>query len=141
MRRLLFTAILVLACSSATIADVRVDEKTQLKFAGAMGQIVNLFGGGAARNGVVRTVAVKGDRKATRSDTTGQIVDLREEKVYDIDFKDKSYKVTTFAEIRRQMEEARKRRPSRRRRRRRPRPTPAPRQPTRRSRRSRSISA
>ena len=108
MQRLLFTAILVLACSSATIADVRVDEKTQLKFAGAMGQIVNLFGGGATRDGVVRTVAVKGDRKATRSDTTGQIVDLREEKVYDIDFKDKSYKVTTFAEIRRQMEEARK---------------------------------
>ena len=108
MQRLLFTAILVLACSSATIADVRVDEKTQLKFAGAMGQIVNLFGGGATRDGVVRTVAVKGDRKATRSDSNGQIVDLREEKVYDIDFKDKSYKVTTFAEIRRQMEEARK---------------------------------
>ena len=108
MQRLLFTAILVLACSSATIADVRVDEKTQLKFAGAMGQVVNLFGGGATRNGVVRTVAVKGDRKATRSDSNGQIVDLREEKVYDIDFKDKSYKVTTFAEIRRQMEEARK---------------------------------
>jgi len=108
MQRLLFTAILVLACSSAAVADVRVDEKTQLKFAGAMGQVVNLFGGGATRNGVVRTVAVKGDRKATRSDSNGQIVDLREEKVYDIDFKDKSYKVTTFAEIRRQMEEARK---------------------------------
>jgi len=107
MQRLLFTAILVLACSSAAIADVRVDEKTQLKFSGAMGQIVNLFGGGATRNGVVRTVAVKGDRKATRSDSTGQIVDLGEEKVYDIDFKDKSYKVTTFAEIRHQMEEAR----------------------------------
>jgi hypothetical protein len=107
MQRLLFTAILVLACSSAAVADVRVDEKTQLKFAGAMGQVVNLFGGGATRNGVVRTVAVKGDRKATRSDSNGQIVDLREEKVYDIDFKDKSYKVTTFAEIRRQLEEAR----------------------------------
>ena len=107
MQRLLFTAILVLACSSAAIADVRIDEKTQLKFAGAMGQVVNLFGGSATRNGVVRTVAVKGDRKATRSDSNGQIVDLREEKVYDIDFKDKSYKVTTFAEIRRQLEEAR----------------------------------
>ena len=75
MQRLLFTAILVFACSSATIADVRVDEKTQLKFAGAMGQVVDLFGGGATRNGVVRTVAVKGDRKATRSDSNGQIVD------------------------------------------------------------------
>ena len=140
MQRLLFTAILVLACSSAAIADVRIDEKTQVKFAGAMGKVVNFFGGGATRNGVIRTVAVKGDRKATRSDSTGQIVDLREEKVYDIDFKDKSYKVTTFAEIRHQMEEARTKAPSRRSRPRLHRPTPAPRQPTRRSRRSSSIS-
>ena len=101
-----------------------------LKFAGAMGQIVNLFGGGATRNGVVRTVAVKGDRKATRSDSTGQIVDLREEKVYDIDFKDKSYKVTTFAEIRRRWRRRGSRRPSKRSRPRRPRPTATPRQPT-----------
>ena len=98
MQRLLFTAILVLACSSATIADVRIDEKTQVKFAGAMGKVVNFFGGGATRNGVVRTVAVKGDRKATRSDSTGQIVDLREEKVYDIDFKDKSYDALSGAD-------------------------------------------
>jgi hypothetical protein len=57
---------------------------------------------------VASTVAVKGDRKATRSDSTGQVIDLREEKVYDIDFKDKSYTVTTFAEIRQRLEEARK---------------------------------
>ena len=108
MQRLLFTAILVLACSSAAIADVRVDEKTQLEVC---------RGDGPGRQSLRRwrdpqrrgqTVAVKGDRKATRSDSNGQIVDLREEKVYDIDFKDKSYKVTTFAEIRRQLEEARK---------------------------------
>ena len=54
------------------------------------------------------TVAVKGDRKATINDTTGQIIDLAEEKVYDLDLKKKSYKVTTFAELRRRMEEAKK---------------------------------
>ena len=52
------------------------------------------------------TVAVKGDRKATMGDTTGQIIDLAEEKIYDLDLKKKSYKVTTFAELRRRMEEA-----------------------------------
>jgi len=49
---------------------------------------------------------VKGDRKATMGDSTGQIIDLAEEKVYDLDLKKKSYKVTTFAELRRQFEEA-----------------------------------
>jgi hypothetical protein len=53
-------------------------------------------------------VAVKGDRKATLNDTTGQIIDLAEEKVYDLDIKKKSYKVTTFAELRRRMQEAEK---------------------------------
>jgi len=52
-------------------------------------------------------VAVKGNRKATMSDATGQIVDLTEEKVYDLDIKKKSYTVTTFAQMRKQMEEAR----------------------------------
>ena len=42
-------------------------------------------------------VAVKGNRKATMSDSTGQIIDLTEEKIYDLDIKKKTYKVTTFA--------------------------------------------
>jgi hypothetical protein len=67
-----------------------------------------MFGGKAAREGVTSTVAVKGDRKATTNDGTGQIIDLAEEKVYDLDLKKKSYRVTTFAELRRRMEEARK---------------------------------
>ena len=108
MRLVTLTAILILAASAAGRADVRIDEKTQLKFAGTMGRVLNMFGGSATRNGVVSTVAVKGDRKATRSDSNGQIIDLREEKIYDIDYKDKSYRVTTFAEIRRQLEEAKK---------------------------------
>jgi len=51
-------------------------------------------------------VAVKGNRKVTMSDTTGQIVDLTEEKVYDLDIKKKTYTVKTFAQIRKEMEEA-----------------------------------
>ena len=89
-------------------ADVRADEKSRFEFAGMIGKVVNLFGGKAAREGVTSTVAVKGDRRARLADATGQIVDLSEEKIYDLDMKKKTYKVTTFEELRRRLEEARK---------------------------------
>jgi hypothetical protein len=90
-------------------ADVKSDEKSLVKFEGGLGKVVSMFGGKAAREGVKTVVAVKGDRKLTMSDTTGQIVDLKEEKVYDLDVKKKTYKVTTFAEIRKQLEDAKRR--------------------------------
>lgn len=99
---------LVTVCSYSVRADVKADEKSHIQFAGMLGRIVNIFGGKAAREGVTSTVAVKGDRKATFNDATGQIVDLAEEKVYDLDIKRKTYRVTTFAELRRRMEEAQK---------------------------------
>jgi len=105
---------IALACSLAAVlisvgtvrADVRADEKTQFKFEGMLGRMVGLFGGKAAREGVKTTTAVKGNRKAAMSDSTGQIVDLGEEKIYDLDIKKKTYRVTTFADFRRRMEEA-----------------------------------
>jgi hypothetical protein len=42
----------------------------------------------------------------TSSGESGQLVDLAEEKVYDINFENKSYKVTTFDELRRRMRDA-----------------------------------
>jgi hypothetical protein len=100
-------ALLVVATQSLG-ADVRADQKTRIEFGGVLGRMVNFFGGKGAKEGVVSTVAVKGDRKATMNEQTGQIVDLAEEKVYDLDLRKKSYKVTTFAELRRRMEEAQK---------------------------------
>jgi hypothetical protein len=111
MRRLsLFVALAVcLSVASSTLsADVRSDQRVKFQLGGAIGKLVNMFGGKGARDGVTSMVAVKGNRKATMSDTTGQIIDLSEEKVYDLDMKKKTYTVTTFAEMRRQMEEARK---------------------------------
>src|SRR5438128_4766849 len=112
MHRIRIATVLTLAClafsPSSLRADVRADEKGRVELAGILGRMFNMFGGKAAREGVTSTVAVKGDRKATLNDATGQIVDLNEEKVYDLDIKKKSYKVTTFAELRRRMEEARK---------------------------------
>jgi hypothetical protein len=102
------TGVLVGIAAASLRADVRADEKTRVEFAGMLGRMVNMFGGKAARDGVTSTVAVKGDRMARLNDATGQIVDLAEEKIYDLDIKKKTYKVTTFAELRRRMEEAKK---------------------------------
>jgi hypothetical protein len=106
--RVLAAAALVACGVSGVLADVRTEQKTHVEFAGMLGRMVNMFGGKGAREGVTSTVAVKGDRKATTNEMTGQIIDLGEEKVYDLDLKKKTYKVTTFAELRRRMEEARK---------------------------------
>ncbi|RPJ61750.1 MAG: hypothetical protein EHM23_05710 [Acidobacteria bacterium] len=98
--------ILMFICVSAN-ADVKMDEKSQVKFAGMLGKMMNLFGGKAAKEGIITTVAVKGDRRMTIADNTGEIVDLNEEKKYEFDLKKKTYKVVTFEQIRKEIEEAR----------------------------------
>jgi hypothetical protein len=105
---LALAACLALGSTQALRADVRSDQRTKFQLAGALGKVVNFFGGKAAREGVTSSVAVKGNRMMTMNDSTGQIIDLTDEKIYDIDVRKKSYKVTTFAELRRQMDEARK---------------------------------
>ena len=100
--------VLTIALAAAPAhADVKKEERNHVSFAGMLGRMVNLFGGKSAKEGVVSTVAVSGDRKMTTSgDNTAQIIDLKEEKIYDLDMRRKTYKVTTFEEIRRQMREA-----------------------------------
>jgi len=103
------TFLVAVACLAAgsglASADVKVQDRTAVKFEGVLGGVVGLFGGKAAREGVTSTVSVKGDRRARLGESTGEIVDLAEEKVYELDLKDRSYKVTTFAEMRRRMQE------------------------------------
>jgi hypothetical protein len=98
---------LVALTAGPAAADVKTRDKTQVKIEGFLGTMVNMFGGKAARDGIVVTNAVKGDRKSELSDTTGRIVDLKEEKVYQLDMKKKTYQVTTFEELRRRLREAR----------------------------------
>jgi hypothetical protein len=111
MKRLLLTTAIafpLLALTAPPItADVRTRERTAIKFEGMLGRVVGMFGGRAAREGIVSTTVVKGHRKATLNDATSQIIDLSEERVYDLDLKRRTYKVTTFDELRRQMREAR----------------------------------
>ena len=102
------TALCLLALTAGpALAEVKTREKTQGTLGGMLGRMVNLFGGKAAKEGVVSTAAVKGNRKATMNESTGQIIDLSEEKVYDLNMKKKTYEVTTFEELRRRAREAR----------------------------------
>lgn len=113
MKRLLICCAIVLPLVALTagpaLADVKTREKTHVSLGGRLGKMFNFFGGKGAREGVVATAAVKGNRKATFNDNTAQIIDLSEEKIYDLDLKKKTYEVTTFEELRRRMREAQER--------------------------------
>src|SRR3989337_219203 len=98
---LLFFGVGALSASAA----VQKEEKTQIQFTGLLGGMMKMFGGKAAQEGLTDTVSVKGNRKSTMRDDGGQIIDLDEEKVYDVNLKGKSYRVTTFDEIRRKFAE------------------------------------
>lgn len=111
MRRLLMSCAVLLSLVAITTspawADVKTREKTHVSLGGMLGKMFNMFGGKAAKEGVVSTTAVKGNRKITSNDTTGEIIDLSEEKIYKLDMKKKTYEVTTFEQLRQQMREAR----------------------------------
>ena len=111
MRRLLISGAVLLSLVAVTAspawADVKTREKTHISLGGMLGKMFNMFGGKAAKEGVVSTTAVKGNRKITSNDTTGEIIDLSEEKIYKLDMKKKTYEVTTFEQLRQQMREAR----------------------------------
>jgi hypothetical protein len=108
LARVAVASAVAVAVPAMARAGVKTEQKTQVQFGGLLGGIMNKFGGKAAKEGVVDTVAVVGDRKLTLNDTTGQIVDLTEEKLYDLDVPKKTYTVTTFAELKEQRAKAEK---------------------------------
>jgi hypothetical protein len=110
MKRLVRIALVALPlwtlAAAPAYADVKTRDKSTVKFEGMLGRMFNLFGGKAAKEGSEARTAVNKNRKATMNDSSGTIVDLSEEKVYDLDMKKKTYTVTTFEELRRRMREA-----------------------------------
>jgi hypothetical protein len=108
-RHFRFAAIAMAALLAVPLlhADVKTREKNLVKFEGILGGFANMFGGAAAKDGITSTVAVKGDRMSRINDHTGQIIDLAEQKIYNLDMKKKTYTAVTFAEMRAQMEKAR----------------------------------
>lgn len=107
--RIAFVAVALITLAAPAYAEVKTREKSQVKLEGMLGRMFSLFGGKGAREGVESRTAVKGNRKASLNDNGGTIVDLTEEKVYELDAKKKQYTVTTFDEIRRRMREAQER--------------------------------
>ena len=103
----LFIATAALACLAGTLlhADVKTEQRMKFELGGMLGKVAGLFGGND--EGTVTTVAVKGSRQATLTGTGGQIVDLSEERIYQLDTKRRTYRVVTFDQVRKQMEEAR----------------------------------
>jgi len=97
----------VVALAAVVEAGVKTEERTVVEFGGPLGGLLNKFGGKASKEGVVQTVAVVGDRKLTLAEDRGQVVDLAEEKLYELDPKKKTYTVTTFAELKARIEEQR----------------------------------
>jgi len=87
-------------------ADVKTEERTRFEFAGVLGGMAKLFGGRAAREGEVTKIALKGNRRMSTTADAAELIDLNEEKIYQIDLKKKTYTVLTFEEMRRQMQEA-----------------------------------
>lgn len=109
MKRFSGVSAVILAAMLAgpvVFADVKTRDKTTFSLEGFAGGVVRLFGGRAAREGVESTVAVRGDRKSSISTVSGRIVDLGEQKVYDLDVRRKEYTVVTFAQLREQFEKA-----------------------------------
>ena len=102
---LLATCLLV---TPSLFADAKLTNKTQVQFGGMLGGAMNVFGGKAAKEGITSEIAVKGDRRISKSGESAEIVDLDEEKIYNVDYSRKTYRVTTFAELRKQFEQAMK---------------------------------
>ena len=79
MKKLSLVPVLALTLTLASIpvlhADVKTEEKGLVTLGGMLGRMMNLFGGKAAKEGVISTVAVSGDRKMNANDTHGQIID------------------------------------------------------------------
>ncbi|HXI11542.1 MAG TPA: hypothetical protein VNM92_02715 [Thermoanaerobaculia bacterium] len=108
MKRIALVAAVSLLAATTLLAEATVEQKTKVRMGGALGGIFHAVGGKAAREGMVSTHTIKGDRRLVKSGTTGELVDLNEEKVYQIDFGRSSYKVVTFAQMRKQMEDMKK---------------------------------
>ena len=105
MRRLLISCAMALPLLALipgpAWAEVKTREKSHISLGGMIGKVFNMFGGKAADEGVRSVVALKGGRKLTRTGDTGDLIDLAEEKIYQIldyiDFLESKYapKVST----------------------------------------------
>jgi len=102
--RIWSTVVLLALVAPVLRADVKTQQRTAMKFEGLLGGMLSRAAGGS--DGMTFTISVKGDRMSRFEENTGQIVDLAEERIHAVDLRRKEYRTTTFAELRKQLEEA-----------------------------------
>src|SRR5439155_3467593 len=100
---------LIILMGSMGFGDANVQQKTQMHFGGAIGSVINVFGRKATHEGIVTDVTIHKNRKSARSGDSGEIVDLDQQKIYYVDYEDKTYTVKTFDELRKEYEDAKAR--------------------------------
>jgi hypothetical protein len=96
------TILFVLLSGALARADFKYDQTTRMT-GGSMLRMMQMVGRGATEPHT-STVAVKGDKMATRSKDSIVIIDLAAETTTTVDLKDQTYSVMTFAQTREQME-------------------------------------
>lgn len=107
MRTLAKAGMLVVLGCGRLPADFSYQETSKLTggmLAGMM-KVAGIFSK-QAREPITSTVRVKGDRMATLSASSGHIIDLRKETITEIDFRNQTYSVITFAEMAQALKEA-----------------------------------
>jgi len=109
MRLSIILTVSAILAAPAALADATIQQKTQLHFGGALGSVINVFGRKATHEGIVTDVTIHKNRKSSRSGDSGEIVDLDQQKIYYIDYEDKTYTVKTFDELRKEYEDAKAR--------------------------------
>ena len=106
MRTFLAAIVFVTSCA-ALRADFSYQESTQMT-GGALVKILRLGGPFTrkAREPIVSTVLIKGNRMATLGKETSTIIDLDKETITEINLSKKNYSVVTFAQMRQAMDDA-----------------------------------
>lgn len=107
LMRTFFAGIILITSCVALRADFSYQETTQMT-GGALVSILRLGGPFTrkAREPIVSTVLIKGNRMATLGKENSTIIDLDKETITEINLAKKNYSVVTFAQMRQAMDDA-----------------------------------
>src|SRR5579872_356090 len=105
--RTFFAGIILMTSCAALRADFSYQETTQMT-GGALVKILRLGGPFTrkAREPIVSTVMIKGNRMATLGKDNSTIIDVDKETITEINIPKKTYSVLTFAQMRQAMDDA-----------------------------------
>lgn len=100
------TCAVLLALPSGLMADFSYEQSTKIT-GGVMAGMMKVAGvfSKSAREPIVSSVAIKGDRMVTFTAKSASVIDLAKETMTEINFDKKQYSVMTFAEFAQMMEE------------------------------------